>query len=226
MRRAMPVGAIAAILATSWLAGWPTSKAQAQAPQGAAPDAHQHSMQAAHGADQAAARPVKPAPGDEAAAAGGLRAAAWRQVVAARDELLALAEAVPAEKYGWRPGPGVRSVGEVYMHVANANYFLPTFWGVQPPAGVDRRALEKEGADKARTVATLKASFDHLRHAIDEVPDADLGKPVNFFGRQLTVADLLLQAASHAHEHLGQSIAYARMNGIVPPWSAPDQRGK
>jgi uncharacterized damage-inducible protein DinB len=167
------------------------------------------------------------APAAQPGAAAALRAAVGRQIGTAREELTALAEAMPAEKYTWRPADGVRSVGEVYMHVATANFFLPTFWSVQPPAGVDVRGLEKLGADKAKTVATLKQSFDHLQHAIETLPDADLGKPVNFFGRQMTMADLLLQATAHGHEHLGQAIAYARMNGVVPPWSAAQgQRGQ
>jgi uncharacterized damage-inducible protein DinB len=133
--------------------------------------------------------------------------------------MLPLAEAMPADKYSWRPGDGVRSVGEVYMHVASANYFLPTFWGIKIPEGIDPRSFEKDGGDKAKTVATLKASFEYLHQALDKLTDADLGKPVDFFGRKAKVADIALGAASHAHEHLGQAIAYARMNGVVPPWS-------
>jgi hypothetical protein len=99
---------------------------------------------------------------------------------------------------------------------------------VNPPAGIDPRSFEKGGAEKAKVIATLKASFDHLHQAIDGMSDADLGKPVNFFGRQLTAQDLVLGSASHAHEHLGQAIAYARMNGVVPPWSQspPPQKGR
>ncbi len=206
-------------------------------PAAAQPDA-KHSMHdmstapaAAAAADKSAAAPASGSPAAAAAPATGeapgLRTAAWRQIATAQRELLALADAVPAEKYSWRPAQGVRSVGEVYMHVASANYFLPTFWGTKIPAGVDPRTLEKDGGDKAKTVAALKASFEHLHQAIDNLPDADLGKPVNFFGHQATVADIVLGAGSHAHEHLGQSIAYARSNGVVPPWSAAEnQRGR
>ncbi|HVT61278.1 MAG TPA: DinB family protein [Thermoanaerobaculia bacterium] len=141
----------------------------------------------------------------------------------AEKKLTALAQATPAEKLSWRPATGVRSTGEVFMHVANGNYLLPTFWGAKPPAGVDRRGLEKEGADKDKVLAALKASFAHLRSAIAELPDQNLERQVDFFGNKVTVRQVVLQSAVHAHEHLGQSIAYARMNGIVPPWSAAEQ---
>jgi uncharacterized damage-inducible protein DinB len=173
-----------------------------------------------------AGTPAMAAIAESKAAAGGEPAAALRQAALdqldeARDELLKLAGAMPADKYSWRPSKGVRSVGEVYMHVVNGNYLMPTFWGVQPPAGIDRRGLDKQAGDKAKVMAALTASFDHARHAIEALPDANLGKSVNFFGGQVTLAWLLMHTVAHAHEHLGQSIAYARMNGVVPPWSTP-----
>ncbi|HEV8579001.1 MAG TPA: DinB family protein [Thermoanaerobaculia bacterium] len=155
----------------------------------------------------------------EAKPAAGVRGEILRQINDAREKLLALAEAMPADKYGWRPGQGVRSVGEVFAHVSGANYFLPTFWGAKIPAGVDPRGFEKEGGDKAKTIATLKGSFDNLRKEIEAVPDSDLDRTVKFFGQEGSVRTVMLILVSHAHEHLGQSIAYARMNNVVPPWS-------
>lgn len=185
-------------------------------PAAAQPDA-KHSMHDANAMPAATDKAAAPAAAP--ATAPGVPTLAAHQLAGAEKELLALAEAVPAEKYSWRPGTGVRSVGEVYMHVASANYFLPTFWGVKIPEGIDPRTFEKDGGDKAKTVATLKASFEYLHQAIDKLSDADLGKPVDFFGRKAQVADIVLGAASHAHEHLGQSIAYARSIGVTPPWS-------
>ena len=232
MRRIVLGFSVVAALAAAGLAIAPRSAhflvRAAQAAQ-TPPQAEQHDAMHSEHAGHMAAEGAKAAAAAEApATAPGVRTAAWRQVTVAKDELLQLAEAMPADKYGWRPAPGVRSVGEGYMHVASANYFLPTFWGVNPPAGVDPRTFEKDGAEKAKVVATLKASFDHLHHAIEGMSDSDLGKPVNFFGRQLTAQDLVLGSASHAHEHLGQAIAYARMNGVVPPWSQapPPQKGR
>jgi uncharacterized damage-inducible protein DinB len=157
------------------------------------------------------------------AAPAGTRESILFQIDQAREKLIALAEAMPAEKYTWRPGEGVRSVGEVFNHASAANYFLPTFWGAKIPAGVDPRTLEKDGGDKAKTIDTLKKSFDQLKQEIQAVPEADLGRQIKLFGHDATVRDAMMVLASHAHEHLGQSIAYARMNGVVPPWSAAGQ---
>ncbi|HEY7215879.1 MAG TPA: DinB family protein [Thermoanaerobaculia bacterium] len=164
---------------------------------------------------QVEAKPVMPPP--------GMRESILFQIDQAREKLVSLAEAMPAEKYGWRPGEGVRSVGEVFNHVSAANYFLPTFWGAKIPAGVDPRNLEKDGGDKAKTIDTLKKSFDSLKQEVQAVPEADLGRQIKLFGHDATVRDAMMVLASHAHEHLGQSIAYARMNGVVPPWSAAGQ---
>lgn len=151
---------------------------------------------------------------------GGVRGSILFQIDQAREKLIALANAMPAEKYGWRPGEGVRSAGEVFNHVASANYFLPTFWGAKVPAGVNPQTLEKEmSGDKAKTIDVMTKSFDHLREAILAVPDADLDRKIKLFGQDATVRDAMMVLASHAHEHLGQSIAYARSNGVVPPWS-------
>jgi uncharacterized damage-inducible protein DinB len=137
-------------------------------------------------------------------------------------EILGLAEATPAEKFAWRPAEGVRSVSEVYMHLVGANYMLPSFAGVKVPEGISRD-MEKTVTQKAAVIDALKKSFAHLRAAIEATPDADLDKPVKFFGMDSTVRGLYLVVANHEHEHLGQSIAYARMNGIVPPWTAARQ---
>jgi uncharacterized damage-inducible protein DinB len=142
------------------------------------------------------------------------------QIDEAQKKLVALAEATPADKFGWRPGQGVRSVGEVYAHVSGANYFLPTFWGSKVPDGVDPRGFEKDGGDKAKTIDTLKKSFDHLKQQVQTLSQADLDKKIKMFGHDATVRDAVLVLATHGHEHLGQAIAYARSNGIVPPWSA------
>ena len=150
----------------------------------------------------------------------GVKGSILFQIDQAREKLLSLAEAMPAEKYGWRPGQGVRSVGEVFAHVSAANYFLPTFWGAKMPDGVDPRAFEKDGGDKAKTIDTLKKSFDFLKQQIAAVPDADLDRKIKLFGQDATVRDDMMVLVTHGHEHLGQSIAYARMNSVTPPWSA------
>jgi uncharacterized damage-inducible protein DinB len=152
-------------------------------------------------------------------AGADVRGEILRQIEDAEKKLTALAEAMPAEKYGWRPAEKIRSVGEVFMHVAGGNYFLPTFWGVKVPEGIKPREFEPSGGDKAKVLATMKTSFEHLRNAIKSAPEADLSKAIKLFGEDATIRQAMMVAANHDHEHLGQSIAYARMNGVAPPWS-------
>lgn len=147
----------------------------------------------------------------------------WKQNIdAVEKKVLDLAQAVPAEKYSWRPAEGVRSIGEVYVHIAVGNYFLPTLMGINPPPDFKRDA-EKTVTDKAQIIELLKRSYDHARAAFDKATDADMQKKVDFFGTAMTGEGIYLNVISHSHEHLGQSIAYARMNGIVPPWSASEK---
>lgn len=153
-----------------------------------------------------------------APAVSGLRADVIWQLTDVEKKLTALAEATPQEKYGWRPGPGVRSVSEVYMHIVGANYFLPTFMGAKMPEGLSRD-MEKTVTEKAKVVEAVKKSFDHARKAVEATPDADLDKKVKMFGHDSSERMAMIVLVSHGHEHLGQSIAYARTNGIAPPWS-------
>jgi uncharacterized damage-inducible protein DinB len=157
------------------------------------------------------------------APATGFRAEFLGQHAYGEKQILDLAEATPADKYGWRPAPGVRSISEVYIHIAGGNYLLLGFAGVKPPAGLDKD-MEKNVTEKAKVIDELKKSFAHVRAGIAATSDADLDKPVKMFGRDSTVRGVMLAGVSHEFEHLGQSIAYARMNGIVPPWTAEQQK--
>lgn len=155
----------------------------------------------------------------EAAAATGIQADIQSQIDDAEKKLTALAEAIPAEKYSWRPGEKVRSVGEVFMHVAGGNYFLTGLMGAKRPDGINPREFDKDANDKAKTIATMKASFEHARKYLAGLSEADLQKKMKVFDHDGTARELALIVATHNHEHLGQAIAYARMNGVVPPWS-------
>jgi uncharacterized damage-inducible protein DinB len=150
---------------------------------------------------------------------GGIRADIQAQIDDAEKKLNALAEAMPAEKYAWRPSEKVRSVGEVFMHVAGGNYFLTSLMGAPKDEKVNPREFDKDANDKAKTIATMKASFDYVRKYLAGLSDADLDKKMKVFDHDGTARELALIVATHNHEHLGQSIAYARMNGVVPPWS-------
>lgn len=158
----------------------------------------------------------------EAKPAGGaaVKAEVLRQIAEAEKKLLALAEATPAEKYGWRPAEKVRSTGEVFLHVAGGNYFLPTLWGVKTPEGINLQEIEKDAADKAKVIDAVKKSFAYARQVIESTSDADMEKTVKLFDHDGTVREGILIIATHSHEHLGQAIAYARMSGITPPWSS------
>ncbi|HXF94946.1 MAG TPA: DinB family protein [Gemmatimonadales bacterium] len=152
------------------------------------------------------------------AAPAGLRADLLAQLDDAATKLVRLAEAIPAEKYTWRPAEGVRSVSQVLVHVAGGNFLFPTMVGVEPGARPPRDA-EQTVTDKAQVVDWLKRSFEHARSAIRGVSDAALDQSVDMFGRQTSGRNVLLTMVSHAHEHLGQLIAYARTTGVTPPWS-------
>ena len=166
------------------------------------------------------------APGGAAPAAApssGFRADFLGQLDDVSKKILDLAEAVPADKYSWRPEKGVRSVSEVYMHIVVANSLLPSFMGVQPLTGIDR-STETGITDKAKVVLMLRQSFDHVRSVVLKTPDADLDRKVKVFGgREMSERALIMTMGNHMHEHLGQSIAYARMNGVAPPWSEAAQ---
>jgi len=162
----------------------------------------------------------RPAHAEDAAPASGVKAEMLQWFKDAESKLIDLADATPEAKYSWRPAKDVRSTGEVFMHVAAANFGLPSFAGAKPPEGFDFATFEKSKTKKADIVSTLKASFAYMEKAFSEMSDADMEKPVEIFGMKTTARGTYLLLLSHCHEHLGQSIAYARSNGIVPPWTA------
>lgn len=166
---------------------------------------------------------ASPAFAQAAAPTAGFRAEFLANINGVEREAVSLAEKVPAEKYSWRPGEGVRSVSEVYMHIAGAQLFYASLLGVPMPAGFDEN-YEKAYTEKAKVVEWLKLSFANAKQAATSMSDADLDKLVKVYGRDRTQRSLLLTILSHAHEHLGQSIAYARVNNIVPPWTEERQR--
>jgi len=149
----------------------------------------------------------------------GYKAEVMAEVMIQEDKLTRLAEAIPADKYSWRPADDTRSFAEVMLHISAANYNLYKLVGTQPPTGIDLKNLEKSTTDKAKVVTTLRDSFAHAKQAIKAMPDADLDKSMDWFGGKNTERGILLFIVRHTAEHLGQSIAYARMIGIVPPWT-------
>jgi uncharacterized damage-inducible protein DinB len=133
-------------------------------------------------------------------------------------QLVALAEATPQEKFTWRPAPGVRSTSEVYMHIAIANFYLLSVTGPAMPAEL-KEEMEKSVTTKADVINWLKRSQDAVKQAHLAVKPADLSRKVHIADRDATVDGMYLRIIVHANEHMGQLIAYARMTGVAPPWS-------
>jgi uncharacterized damage-inducible protein DinB len=134
--------------------------------------------------------------------------------------LIALAEAIPADKYTWRPAPGVRSVSETIMHIATSNYYLLNVTGPKLPPDFQGQDLEKTVVSKPEVIAWLRRSLDAVKTARGQLKPGDLQRKVKINGKTATVDGMYLRIICHDNEHMGQLIAYARMNGIVPPWSA------
>jgi uncharacterized damage-inducible protein DinB len=134
-------------------------------------------------------------------------------------QLVALAEAIPADKYSWRPASGVRSTSEVFMHIALANFYLLSVTGPPMPSDMKSEKMEKTVTAKPEVIDWLKRSLDAVKDAHANIKSGDLQRKVKIAGRDATVDVMYLRIIVHANEHMGQLVAYARMNGIVPPWS-------
>ena len=134
-------------------------------------------------------------------------------------QLVALAEAIPANKFAWRPGPGVRSTGEVFMHIALANFYLLSVTGPKMPTDIKSNDMEKTVTAKSEVIDWLKRSLDAVKTARAQLKPGDLQRRVKINEKQVTVDGMYLRIIVHANEHMGQLVAYARINGIVPPWS-------
>ena len=177
-------------------------------------------------AQQPGAAATKPAAAPAAMPTSGYRAEVINDLNELEKKFLGLADAMKG-KYAWRPMAGVRSVGEVFGHIAGDQMVLPAMVGYAPPP--DMQAEDMRGMfgkvgemEKVTDPATIRAnivrSFAHARAAVASISDAQLDDKV--FGQDMTKRAMLNLLVTHTHEHLGQSIAYARSNGVTPPWSA------
>jgi len=173
------------------------------------------------------ATPVLPAVAQQPAAPASLTADLRTDIDQVEKKMLDLARAIPADKYDWRPAAGVRSIAEVLKHVAADNYLIPAALGhpADPATGIKgddyktAMAFEQRPLDRDATIAQLEKSFTHLDSILAAMPAAALGEQVSMFGEKFTGQQALILTATHLHEHLGQLIAYARSNAVVPPWS-------
>lgn len=145
------------------------------------------------------------------------------QFGASAGKLVALAEAMPESTYDWSPGEDVASVARVYMHVARYNYMYPhENMGREtpvPPSEYERWEDEAGDKDKEEVVRILAESMAYVRSVAESMSAEGLDEPTTLYGRQVGEWAVLFQLIAHMNEHLGQSIAYARTNGVVPPWS-------
>ena len=135
-----------------------------------------------------------------------------------------LANALPPGKLTWRPSNDSRSFAEVFLHVAGERYGILGLMGAEKPAGFDGKKFEKSTTDKTQIVAELNKSWDFTRKTINDMSNADFAKLLPKLGPQANAGDVVYILVADAHEHLGQAIAYARENGVVPPWTAEAQK--
>jgi uncharacterized damage-inducible protein DinB len=144
----------------------------------------------------------------------GLQAAFGKDAGTLSDKFTALAR-VMSGKYDWKPGPGVRSVSDVFNLIVRENGLLAGVLSGTPNTGAKPEPIN----DPEKMQEALKASYVNLQKAIAGLSDNDLQTAVKLFGRDMTKQGAPMLILEDQHEHLGQWIAYARTNGVVPPWS-------
>ena len=149
-----------------------------------------------------------------------------KDVTDVETKVIGLAKAMPESAWAWRPSAGARTTSEVFLHIAADNYFLPVILGIAAPAetGITKEyktaaAFEKKSMGRDAVMAELQKSFAFLKKSLTETPDAKLDAAVDMFGQKSTTRGVWITTTTHLHEHLGQLIAYARSNNVVPPWS-------
>ena len=152
--------------------------------------------------------------------AAAVRASFINDLETLRGKFVGLANAFPQEKYTWRPMEGVRSVSEVLMLAAMEGYaFIPSsFGGKNTDLGPEAAKL-RTLTDKAAVIDNINKGFAHAKKELEALDPATLTGKRKVMGRDMAVTDVALGIGGDLHEHLGQLIAYARMNSIVPPWS-------
>jgi hypothetical protein len=158
---------------------------------------------------------------------GGTKTAAEAQIAdleQLRDKFLALGKAFSEDLFDWRPMEDVRSLRDVMALIAGEGALFPTMWNYPAPDWVAQGGFEGErqrlvALSQGELLAQVERSFGHVLGIVRELSDADRAQQVNFFGLNVDLGTAVQLMANDMHEHLGQSIAYARMHRIVPPWS-------
>ncbi|HEY1657961.1 MAG TPA: DinB family protein [Candidatus Sulfotelmatobacter sp.] len=156
---------------------------------------------------------------DQTAPSYDLKGQSLLDLEAVQKKFVALANAIPEDKFTWRPSADSRSFAEVLLHVAGERYGILSLMGAPKPEGFDGKTLEKSTTDKARIVDELNRSWNFTETTIKGMNNADFAKLLPKLGPQANEGDVIYILVADAHEHLGQAVAYARQNGIVPPWT-------
>jgi len=140
-------------------------------------------------------------------------------------KMVDLATAIPAEKYTWRPEAGTRSISELFLHVAAANHNVMGMMASTTPEPAFRAdGFETSTTDKAKIIEQLNQSFAYAEASLQAMNNADFARPEKKLGPEANSGDVIYILVTHNHEHFGQSIAYARMNGVTPPWTLDAQK--
>jgi uncharacterized damage-inducible protein DinB len=161
---------------------------------------------------------------DHTAPSYDMKAQSLADLQGVQKKFVDLANALPADKLTWRPAADSRSFAEVFLHVAGERYGILGLMGVEPPAGFDGKTFEKSTTDRARIVEELNKSWEFTQKAINGMSNSEFAKLLPKLGPQANAGDVVYILVADAHEHLGQSVAYARENGIVPPWTVEAQK--
>ena len=154
----------------------------------------------------------------------GVKGSYLKQAGRVQGQILSLLDAFSDEQLNYRPMEGVRSTSEHFYHTCEGNYLSMKTAGFDLPAGIDLMTLEKGPVDKAQIKAAVTRSFDFAAECIAKIPESAYEDSVNFFGNKMTKLDMIVLAIYHQHEILGELISYARVNKVVPPWTAARQK--
>jgi uncharacterized damage-inducible protein DinB len=177
----------------------------------------------AFGAATPAPKPDEPSTADHTSPSYDMKGQALLDLAAVQKKFVDLANALPPGKMTWRPSAGSRSFAEVFLHVSAERYGILSPMGATPPAGFNGKTFEKSTTDKTKIVEDLNRSWDFAQKTIEGMTNADFAKLLPKLGPQANAGDVVYILVADAHEHLGQSVAYARENGIVPPWTVEAQ---
>ncbi len=163
-------------------------------------------------------------PADHTSPSYDLKAQALLDLQTVQKKFVDLANALPADKFTWRPSPDSRSFAEVFLHAAGERYGILGLMGAEHPAGFDAKTFEQSTTDKTQIISELNKSWDFAQKTIDGMTNADFAKLLPKLGPQANEGDVVYLLVADAHEHLGQAVAYSRENGIVPPWTVQAQK--